>query len=189
MLHFAMAALISCTVVCLDSQTCCFFAESNTGEEGLSAYAMDTIPEDLLQQAEGSPGMGFEGTNRAWVSFNNPNPAVVDNLQGLAKVVANRHLPRVQGWLKVLVKVRISVRLGTGLCKWKGDPWFGWGEGRGEMLAIQLECWGPIVLQTCSNLQLLVLSYFTFTYYYFLFVFLVILAFFCASGRGWGGWV
>ena len=69
---------------------------------------MDTIPEDLLQQAESGPSMGPEGINRVWVSLNNPNPAVVENLQGLAKVVANRHLPRVQGWLKVLVKVSIQ---------------------------------------------------------------------------------
>lgn len=68
---------------------------------------MDTIPEDLLQQAESGPSMGPEGINRVWVSLNNPNPAVVENLQGLAKVVANRHLPRVQGWLKALVKVSI----------------------------------------------------------------------------------
>ena len=82
-------------------------AEGSSGQEGLSAYAMDTIPEDLLQQAESGPGMGSEGTNRAWVSLNNPNPAVVENLQGLAKILDNRHLPRVQGWLKVLVKVSI----------------------------------------------------------------------------------
>lgn len=81
--------------------------ESNAGEEGLSEYAMDTIPEDLLQQAGSDQGLGSEGFNRAWVSLNNPNPAVVENLQGLAKVVTSRHLPRVQGWLKVLVKVSI----------------------------------------------------------------------------------
>lgn len=68
---------------------------------------MDTIPEDLLQQAESGSGLGSEGANRAWVSLNNPNPAVVEDLQGLEKVVANRHLPRVQGWLKVFVKVSI----------------------------------------------------------------------------------
>ena len=81
--------------------------EASSGEEGLSAYAMDTIPEDLLQQAENGPGMASEGINRVWVSLNNRNPAVVENLQGLAKVVLNRHLPRVQAWLKVLVKVSI----------------------------------------------------------------------------------
>lgn len=94
-----------CTVFCLDSKVVAFTDSSNV--EGLSAYAMDTIPEDLLQQAESGPSMGPEGVNRVWVSLNNPNPAVVETLQGLAKVVANRHLPRVQGWLKVLVKVII----------------------------------------------------------------------------------
>lgn len=70
---------------------------------------MDTIPEDLLQQAAEAPGMGSEGSNRAWVSLRNPDSAVVETLQGLAKVVCNRHLPRVQGWLKVFVKVSIPL--------------------------------------------------------------------------------
>ena len=95
---------VSCSFFCLTATHVAVTAASS-GEEGLSAYAMDTIPEDLLQQAESGPGMASEGSNRVWVSLNNPNPAVVENLQGLAKVVANRHLPRVQGWLKVLVKV------------------------------------------------------------------------------------
>lgn len=80
-------------------------AEVNEEEEGLSAYAMDTIPEDLLQQAEASAGMGSEGVNRAWVSLRNPDPAVVENLQELDTVLVSRHLPRLQEWLKVFVKV------------------------------------------------------------------------------------
>ena len=109
-----MVGPITCTTVtaattfCLDIIRNSAVAESDAGEEGLSEYAMDTIPEDLLQQAESDQGMGFEGTNRAWVSLNNPDPVVVETLQGLAKVVANRHIPRVQGWLKVLVKVTIQ---------------------------------------------------------------------------------
>ena len=66
---------------------------------------MDTIPEDLLQQAEASASMGSEGVNRAWVSLRNPDPAVVGTLQELDKVVVSRHLPRLQEWLKVFVKV------------------------------------------------------------------------------------
>jgi hypothetical protein len=79
--------------------------EVNEEEEGLSAYAMDTIPEDLLQQAEASTGMGSEGVNRAWVSLRNPDPAVVETLQELDKFLVSRHLPRLQEWLKVFVKV------------------------------------------------------------------------------------
>ena len=79
--------------------------EVNEEEEGLSAYAMDTIPEDLLQQAEASAGMGSEGVNRAWVSLRNPDPAVVETLQELDKVLVSRHLPRLQEWVKVFVKV------------------------------------------------------------------------------------
>lgn len=114
-----MAGLITCSKVVTATQRVCVdnirkesgaIAESNAGGEGLSEYAMDTIPEDLLQQAGSDQGMGSEGTNRAWVSLNNPDPAVVENLQGLAKVVANRHVPRVQGWLKVLVKVSTHPR-------------------------------------------------------------------------------
>lgn len=113
LLHLEMAGLITCSTgktatqrFYVDSiRKICAVAESNLGEEGLSEYAMDTIPEDLLQQAGSDRGMGCEATNRAWVSLNNPDPAVVENLQGLAKVVATRHIPRVQGWLKVLVKV------------------------------------------------------------------------------------
>ena len=110
----AVAGPITCTTV--TTAATAFFLDiirnvavtaSDAGEEGLSEYAMDTIPEDLLRQAEIDQGMGSEGTNRAWVSLNNPDPVVVENLQGLAKVVANRHIPRVQGWLKVLVKVTI----------------------------------------------------------------------------------
>ena len=109
-----MQRLMQLPSPCIQSDAHCWFdsngdavTEGITGEEGLSAYAMDTIPEDLLQQAESGPGTGSEGTNRAWVSLNNPNPTVVENLQGLARVVASRHLPRVQGWLKVLVKVSV----------------------------------------------------------------------------------
>ncbi len=80
--------------------------EVNEEEEGLSAYAMDTIPEDLLQQAEASASMGSEGVNRAWVSLRNPDPAVVETLQELDKVVVSRHLPRLQEWLKVFVRVQ-----------------------------------------------------------------------------------
>ena len=71
----------------------------------MSTYAMDTIPEDLLQQAEASANVGSEGVNRARVSVKNPDPAVVETLQDLDKVVVNRHLPRLQEWLKVFVKV------------------------------------------------------------------------------------
>lgn len=67
---------------------------------------MDTIPEDLLQQAAAAPSMGSEVVNRAWVSLKNPDPVVVETLQGLDKIVVNRHLPRLQEWLKVFVKVR-----------------------------------------------------------------------------------
>ena len=67
---------------------------------------MDTIPEDLLQQAEASASMGSEGVNRTWVSLRNPDPAVVETLQELDKVVVSRHLPRLQEWLKVFVKVQ-----------------------------------------------------------------------------------
>lgn len=81
-------------------------AEVNVAEEGLSAYAMDTIPEDLLQQAETSASMGSEGVNRAWVSLRNLDPAVVETLLELDKVLVSRHLPRLQEWLKVFVKVQ-----------------------------------------------------------------------------------
>ncbi|KAA6425451.1 MAG: UV-stimulated scaffold A protein [Trebouxia sp. A1-2] len=64
-------------------------AEVNVAEEGLSAYAMDTIPEDLLQQAETSASMGSEGVNRAWVSLRNLDPAVVETLLELDKVLVD----------------------------------------------------------------------------------------------------
>ena len=69
---------------------------------------MDSIPEDLLQQADTAPNTASEGIDRAWVSLKNPEPAVIETLQGLGKVVSNRHLPRVQGWLKVFVKASIA---------------------------------------------------------------------------------
>lgn len=80
---------------------------------------MDTIPEDLLQQAESATSTASEGVDRAVVTVQNPEPAVIETLQGLAKVVSNRHLPRVQGWLKVFVKVSIPVATLT----WQSLPY------------------------------------------------------------------
>ena len=104
--NFLHCEYSNCTLLCFVHDNVAV-SEGSSVEEGLAAYATDIIPEDLLQRAESGPDMGFEGTNRAWVSLSNPNPAVVENLQGLAKVVASRHLPKVQGWLKVFVKVSI----------------------------------------------------------------------------------
>ena len=80
-------------------------AEGNAGDEGLSAYAMDTIPEDLLQQASAMPSSVWGGVDRTWVSLKNPDRAVVETLQELDKAVVSSHLPRLQEWLKIFVRV------------------------------------------------------------------------------------
>ena len=74
-------------------------------EEGLSAYAMDTIPEDLLHQATASSSPDPVPPNLPEEVLANADPAVIEMLQGLGKLVVGRHLPRLQKWLKVFVKV------------------------------------------------------------------------------------
>ena len=80
-------------------------AEDGAAEEGLSAYAMDTIPQDLLKEASAATSLGAEDPIRASVSLQNPDPAVVETLLGLDKVLVNRHLPRLQEWLRIFIKV------------------------------------------------------------------------------------
>lgn len=81
-------------------------AEAGASEEGLSAYAMDTVPEDLLHQAAASSSSNTVPSELPAVALANADPAVLELLQGLEKLVVGRHLPRLQKWLKVFVKVR-----------------------------------------------------------------------------------
>lgn len=79
---------------------------AGVGEEGLAAYAMDTIPEDLLDQSSAlATSSSAAPAKQIDLMLAAANPAVVETLQGLGKLVSSRHLPRIQDWLKTFVKV------------------------------------------------------------------------------------
>ncbi len=55
-------------------------------------------PEELLESAAAYSGMA--GLGRA------PDPAVLENLHALQRELVNRHLPTLQEWLRIIVKVQ-----------------------------------------------------------------------------------
>lgn len=81
-------------------------AEEVASEEGLATYAMDTVPEDLLQQATASSSNAASASEQPKLDVAAADPAVIEMLQGLEKLVSSRHRPRLQEWLKVLIKVK-----------------------------------------------------------------------------------
>lgn len=68
---------------------------------------MDTIPADLLHQATVSTSTAVSDDKQFELMHVTANPAVVEMLQGLDKLVNSRHLPRLQDWLKTFVKVSL----------------------------------------------------------------------------------
>ena len=81
-------------------------AEEVASEEGLAAYAMDAVPEDLLQQATASSSNAASASEQPKFNVAAADPAVIEMLQGMEKLVSSRHRPRLQEWLKVLIKVK-----------------------------------------------------------------------------------
>ena len=84
-------------------------ADGAASEEGLAAYAMDTVPEDLLQQATAidstSAAAPLQPQLQPQLVLASADPAVIEMLQGQEKLISSRHLPRLQEWLKIVVKV------------------------------------------------------------------------------------
>ena len=80
-------------------------ADGAASEEGLAAYAMDTVPEDLLQQATATDSTSAAVPPQRQLVLANADPAVIEMLQGQEKLISGRHLPRLQEWLKIVVKV------------------------------------------------------------------------------------
>ena len=85
---------------------CMVRTEGVASEEGLAAYAMDTVPEDLLQQATASGSSDASASQHLKLDVAAADPAVIEMLQGMEKLVSSRHLPRLQEWLKIFVKVK-----------------------------------------------------------------------------------
>ena len=66
--------------------------------EGLAEYGADAeLPEALLGAAAAYSGVGAMSRD--------PDPALLETLAGLHRLLAGRHLATVQEWLRVLVKV------------------------------------------------------------------------------------
>ena len=80
-------------------------ADGVASEEGLAAYAMDTVPEDLLQQATAIDSTSAAALLQPQLVLASADPAVIEMLQGQEKLISSRHLPRLQEWLKIVVKV------------------------------------------------------------------------------------
>lgn len=66
--------------------------------EGLAEYGNEDPPEELLARAAAYSGMSTLTAN--------PDPAVLENLQGLYRLLVNRHLSTVQEWLRIIAKAR-----------------------------------------------------------------------------------
>ena len=64
--------------------------------EGLAAYAGEALPEGLLEAAGGANGSPCRA-----------HPALIEELQGLHIVLAQRHLPALQDALRVCVRVDV----------------------------------------------------------------------------------
>lgn len=69
--------------------------------EGLADYGRDA-PEEMLTDAAAYSGIGAIGLA--------PDPAVLETLQGLQRELSSRHLPTLQDWLRVIVKVGAVTR-------------------------------------------------------------------------------
>ena len=67
--------------------------------EGLADYDADAaeLPEALLSSAAAYSGAGALSRE--------PDPAVLENLKGLHRLLVARHLATLQEWLRILVKV------------------------------------------------------------------------------------
>lgn len=73
-------------------------AGENADPEGLAEYGADAeLPEALLGAAAAYSGVG--------IMTRDPDPALLETLAGLHRLLAGRHLATVQEWLRVLVKV------------------------------------------------------------------------------------
>ncbi len=78
-------------------QLSCADMDAADEAEGLADYGAAEAPEELLTDAAAYSGVPLLG--RA------PDPAVLENLHALQRELVNRHLPTLQEWLRVMVKV------------------------------------------------------------------------------------
>ena len=93
-----------CTVAYLVQNLMCMSTGSAAEEdssavveaEGLAAYAGEALPEGLLEAAGGANGSPCRA-----------DPALIEELQGLLIVLAQRHLPALQDALRVCVRVDV----------------------------------------------------------------------------------
>lgn len=68
--------------------------------EGLADYGREDPPEELLANAAAYSGIDSIITRE-------PDPAVLENLQALYRLLVNRHLSLVQDWLRIIVKASL----------------------------------------------------------------------------------